>query len=109
MKYGAAFALLLTTSAMAHDAPMQWKYDAWCCKGGTETGDCAQIRTDAVRIVNGGFEITLKPGDHPKVTKAHTFRVEQGHARQSKDEFYHVCLYPTEDKLRCFYSPMMAY
>lgn len=103
--------LFLSTAASAHDAPTGWSYDAWCCQASKEAvlGDCAQIRTDAVRIINGGYEIVLNAGDHPKVTKTHKFRVEQGNARRSKDEFYHICLYPTEDKLRCFYAPTMGF
>lgn len=100
---------LISTSAMAHEAPMDWQYDGWCCKGGTQTGDCAQIKTEAVTVIPGGYQITLKPGDHPLVTRVHVFQVEQAKARQSKDEFYHVCLYPSEDHLRCLYAPTMGY
>jgi hypothetical protein len=43
------------------------------------------------------------------ITRNHDFKVPQTEARHSQDEEYHICLYPNEDTLRCFYAPDMAY
>ena len=83
-------------SAWAHS----W-YDPWCCSG----KDCAPIPFSAVREIQGGYQITLKPGDHPLVTRVHVFQIEQVKVKRSKDDQYHACLFPTEDRLLCFYAP----
>lgn len=96
---------LLSSTAFGHQAPTGWSYDGYCCSG----TDCDQIPTEAVKIIEGGYQITLKPGDHPMVTRVHVFQVEQIKTRQSKDEFYHVCLWPNEDTIRCVYAPVLGY
>jgi hypothetical protein len=40
------------------------------------------------------------------VTRPHHFTLPQAKARRSRDAEYHLCLYPTEDTLRCFYALM---
>jgi hypothetical protein len=100
-------------SARAHEAHsptgIKWKYDGYCCNGDAHSGDCQMISTRNVRVTNQGYEISLGPGDHRMITRPHHFTMPQGEARRSKDEEYHLCLYPTEDTLRCFYAPDMSY
>ena len=54
-------ALLMASVAYAHDAPMGWKYEAYCCNGNSDTGDCQQISTDRVRITSNGYEVEIRP------------------------------------------------
>jgi hypothetical protein len=94
---------------VAHDAPSGWQYAQFCCSGNSENGDCQMIPATAVRIVEGGFEVTLAPGDHRLATRRHVFHLSQDAARRSQDGAYHLCLYPTEDTPRCFYVPDMGF
>ena len=48
---------------------------------------------------------TLKPGDHPTVTKIHNYEFKYDEVRWSTDGLYYACLYPTEYTLRCLYLP----
>ena len=107
----AAFAIavwLLIVAARAHQSPTGWVYDSVCCFGDHNTGDCQQIPSHTVEITSQGYRITLKPGDHRKATKHHVFIVPQSDARKSMDGDYHLCLWPSEDDLRCFYAPPPA-
>lgn len=79
-------------------------YDPWCCSG----SDCADIPAKAVKAVAGGYLVTLVPGDHHMVTKPHTFLIPHDKRRDSPDGLYHICLYPTENDMRCFYAPSMG-
>lgn len=101
--------LLMAGEAWGHQASVDWTYDGVCCNGNTETGDCQPIPASAVRMVDGGYEITLKPGDHHMVTTPHKWFHPQNRVRWSKDENYHVCLYPDESKLQCFYAVPMGF
>jgi hypothetical protein len=111
----AFIAVLATGKAWTHDAmpssamPQGWKFDGWCCNGDGNTGDCQQIPDTSVHAVAGGYEITLKPGEHRLVTKPHTYSKAQSDVRDAPDGRYYACLYPTEDILRCFYAPPMSY
>ena len=113
-------ALLFVLAAGAASAPVQaheahsptgikWKYDGYCCNGDAHSGDCQQISTRHVRITSRGYEIFLGPGDHRMITRPHHFTMPQSETRRSQDEEYHLCLYPTEDTLRCFYAPDMGF
>lgn len=62
---------LLVWPVRAHEAPTGFKFSPWCCNGNSVHGDCAQIPASAVEEVSGGYQITLKPGDHHMVTKVH--------------------------------------
>jgi len=95
--------------AVGHDAKTGWEYDKFCCNGDNHAGDCQMISTKNVKITDGGYEISLGPGDHRLVTRPHNFSLPQSQALRSQDAEYHICLYPTEDNLRCFYAPDMAY
>lgn len=105
-------ALLLATPAAAHDAPTGWSYPAVCCQGIAGPGghgDCQKIAGKTVKIVTGGYQITLAPGDHMLATKPHVFFVPYAEVKQSQDEDFHLCLYPTEDMARCFFAPPMSF
>lgn len=81
-------------------------FDPYCCNGNSTTGDCQEIPQSSVRAAPGGYQVTLRPGDHPKVVKqAHTYFVEQSKVRPSTNGLFYGCVYPTEDTLRCFYAP----
>lgn len=105
----ALIALLASVPAMAHDAPSGMKYDAWCCNGDNHTGDCQAVPARTVKVTSAGYVVTLVPGDHRLVTKPHEFTVLFNDARMSTDGEYHLCLYPTEDFMRCFYAPPMGF
>lgn len=92
--------LLLGGKAEAHSF-----YEQWCC----QSSDCSPIPASSIRTIEGGFQITLSPGDHPLVTRVHVFQIEQSKTRRSQDGAWHVCLWPTEDNLRCVYMPDMGF
>ena len=106
---------LVCAPALAHDAkptamqPLGWKYDAVCCHGSHIDGDCQAISDETVTPIPGGYRITLRPGDHRLVTKPHVYEIKQEKVRESPDGAYHACLYPTEDRLQCFYAPPMSF
>ncbi|MFC3164710.1 hypothetical protein [Ciceribacter thiooxidans] len=101
--------IVLAPPAYAHDAATGWSYDAFCCNGSHVSGDCQTIPSRSVRVTRNGYEITVGPGDHRLVTRRHDFTLPQSNARRSQDEEYHLCLFPDEDTLRCFYAPDMGY
>ncbi|TRL40047.1 hypothetical protein [Rhizobium straminoryzae] len=104
-----AYAFAFPAALNAHEAQSGWQYEAYCCNGNNHTGDCQMISTRNVKVIAGGYEVMLKPGDHRLVTRSHDFKVPQSQARRSQDAEYHLCLYPNEDTLRCFYAPDMSY
>lgn len=93
----------------AHDSHSGWRYEAFCCNGDNHTGDCQMIPSDSVKVITGGYQLTLAPGDHRLVTKNHTFNFPQTNARRSQDSEYHLCLFPDENTPRCFYAPDMSF
>lgn len=95
--------------SLAHDAASGWQYELFCCNGNSHNGDCQMISSETVRIIDGGYQVTLAPGDHRLATRSHIFRLPQSTARRSQDGEYHLCLYPTEDTPRCFYAPDMGF
>jgi hypothetical protein len=105
----AFFVFAFCFRAYAHDAPSGWAYDPYCCNGDGETGDCQMIPSRTVKVVEGGYQINLEPGDHRLVTHNHTFLIPQRKTMHSPDGAYHLCLFPDENTLRCFYAPDMDY
>jgi hypothetical protein len=95
-------------AATAHEAPSGWKYDAICCNGDAHTGDCQRVEASTVKAVEGGWRVTLEVGDHQLVTRPHVFLKAYDKTRASKDGDFHVCLWPTQDSLRCLYVPDMG-
>ena len=81
-------ACALATPAAAHDAPSGWQYEQICCNGNNHTGDCQMIPATTVRIVDGGYQVTIAPGDHRLATRSHVFHLPQNHARRSQDGEY---------------------
>lgn len=98
-------AIFTATTAMGHQSPSGWSYSTFCCNG----TDCDQIPTESVKAISGGYQVTLNVGDHHSVTRSHVFKIEQSKVKQSQDEFYHACMWPNEDTLRCLYVPHMGY
>lgn len=97
--------LAWTGQASAHESPTGQVYDAWCCNG----KDCQTIPTDSVTINDAGeYEITLRPGDHPMVTKVSVHTKAIMETRPSDDGYFHACLWPDENTLRCLYAPPLG-
>jgi hypothetical protein len=101
--------IVYASCVTAHEAHTGWKYESYCCNGNEQTGDCQMIPTRSVRVTQGGYEVSLAPGDHRLVTRKHLFKWSQGETRRSQDGEYHLCLYPNEDTPRCFYAPDMGF
>lgn len=101
--------VVIAGPVLAHDAVSGWQYEQFCCNGNRHNGDCQMIPATTVRIIEGGYQVTLAPGDHRLATRSHIFRMPQSTARRSQDGEYHLCLYPTEDTPRCFYAPDMGF
>ncbi len=102
------FLAVMARVAGAHTAVSGWEYDPLCCNGNAHNGDCQRIPLRTVKPVEGGYRITIGPGDHRKATKQHTFFVKYGDEKKSGDSDYHLCLWPTENDARCFYAPDMG-
>lgn len=100
---------IMSMDAKAHTAHTGMTYHPSCCHGNAVNGDCQPIPDSAVRSIPGGYQITLRPGDHTFVTKEHVFTKEARKTRRSTDGRYHACLYPNEDHLHCFYAPPMLF
>ena len=58
-----ALPLALAPPAAGHDAPSGWAYSNECCS----SADCAPVDDEAIEEVQGGFRLTLRPGEHPMV------------------------------------------
>ncbi len=93
--------------AGAHKSPLAWEYPTRCCWGPASgrTGDCAMIDASTVKEGPDGYHVTLKPGDHPLVTKETiSFVVPYSEAEDAPDGAFHVCLIPSTLKPRCFFA-----
>jgi hypothetical protein len=98
----ALLSLTFSAPAVAHESPISgWKYDTECC-GGNPTSefiinDCAPVDENTITEVSGGFQLNLKPGDHPMVTKAPVSELipyNDRRVRKSGDWRKHVCVSP---------------
>lgn len=90
--------LLLTTGAVAHEAPNGWQYDQSCCN----TMDCFQEQMSNVIVQKDGYHIL--PTD--EVISYNDKRI-----RQSKDQYYHRCTRlgnPNQNGLICLYVPLRS-
>ena len=92
----------------AHQAVGNWTYPPACCRGNDIGGDCEAISSINVTRSTHGYFILVHPGDHHLATRYHRFFVPYGEEIPSGDENYHICLYPTEDNLNCFFAPPNA-
>lgn len=106
---GLAVLLYPMEPAYPHSSMTGMEFDRWCCNGNAVNGDCQSIPSTSVRAITGGYQITLKPGDHPMVTRVHVFQMEMAKVRWSTDGRFYACLFPNEDTLRCFYAPPLGY
>lgn len=105
----AAIGMALATAAHAHHAPSGFTYEPYCCNGDGDSGDCQSISPKTVRPREDGYEVTLLPGDHKLATRMHVFLIPQAETRESPDDSYHLCLFPNEDTVRCFYAPPLGF
>lgn len=99
----AGMTYVFATDAVPHEAPKGWSYPYRCCWGPSSgrTGDCAMIPASTVKAVEGGYRVTLAPGDHPLVSKLVEFIVPYGEVENAPDGAYHVCL-KADLTPRCF-------
>lgn len=67
------------------------------------------ISSKTVRPNLERYEVTLLPGDHRLATSRHVFSIPQSKVKESPDGAYHLCLFPDEDTVRCFYAPPMGF
>ncbi|MDK4725448.1 hypothetical protein [Rhizobium phaseoli] len=105
----AAIGMAFAAAAQAHHAPSGFAYDPYCCNGDGESGDCQSISSKTVRALHEGYEVTLLPGDHRLVTRRHVYLIPQAQTKESPDGAYHLCLFPNEDTVRCFYAPPLGF
>lgn len=89
----------------AHKAPSGFDYPASCCNGDKLVGDCQMISANVVSETPEGYAVVLLPGDHRLVTRRQSFRVPYGQQITSPDGNYHICLYPNEAVVFCFFAP----
>jgi hypothetical protein len=96
-----------TTKARPHDAPTGWSYSAYCCSG----QDCTQIAIKTVTATANGWHVHLEPRDHPMLTQLIDVTVPYDDERiyRSGDEFFHACVLPHQQTLRCLYVPDMGF
>ena len=73
-----------------------------CCN----TVDCQPIAPHTVEEVRGGFQVTLKPGEHLMVSRPVSHFVPYRDMQHSPDGKWHVCLFPNQDTVRCFFGPV---
>jgi hypothetical protein len=94
--------MLMSTPAWAHTSRGGHVYEGYCCNG----SDCAEIPDEAVTAGPNGWVVTLRRGQHPMVVSPqvqHVIPYKAG--RPSTDGKFHVCLFPNEATMRCFYNP----
>lgn len=91
----ACISAMWITFAHAHG----W-YPLRCCSG----KDCAFVRAQNVKEGPNGYEVIVRPGEHPMVTKETlSFIVPYRQAESSPDNEYHICINGT-GKLLCFFA-----
>ena len=73
-----------------------------CCN----TYDCQQVSGELIEEVRGGFMIRLKPGQHIMVSTPVEHFVPYRDLQASPDNKWHVCLFPNQDTVRCFFGPV---
>lgn len=89
----------------AHQARTHWTYPPACCNGSDVGGDCESIPSRTVRKDRYGFTVILHPGDHHLVTTEHRFLIPYGSELPSGDSEFHICLYPNQYHVNCFFAP----
>ena len=103
--------MMTLVPVQAHKSAGGMDYDPWCCNG----GDCSELPEDAVVAGPNGWVVTLKRGQHPMVHSPEVRHVipykPTGVTRikPSGDGKFHLCLWPTEADVRCFYVPPQGF
>ena len=102
------FMMVVLGTARAHQSPTGWNYPLRCCWSPNAApsgrpGDCDEIPTEAVKAGEGGYHVTLVPGDHPMVKKPLSFVVPYDDAETSFDGLYHIC-FKADMTPRCFFA-----
>ena len=100
-----AIAAMPALAGRAHEGSNGWAYPPACCKGNEQGGDCHRIPEGAVATGRYGFSVHIKPGHHPMATREHRFLIPYGNEIPSGDGYFHICLYPNEDHVNCFFAP----
>lgn len=106
LRTAAAALLLFVAPALAHEAPSGFEYDPECCSG----ADCQPVPDEAVREVQGGFELILQPGEHKMLRQGHPpTRIFIAHGdpriRPSGDGQKHACISYGGKYAFCLYLP----
>ncbi len=93
-----AFAMVLATSAYAHEAKAGWEYEYSCCS----SRDCREVTTAAVKEDEKGFTITATGEIIP---------YGDTRIKRSKDEFFHWCSVAglADSRSICLYVPDRGY
>jgi hypothetical protein len=103
--------MMALASAQAHTSRGGFDYDPWCCNG----GDCSELPEDAVVAGPEGWIVTLCKGEHPMVHSPQVRHVIPykptgvTRVKPSGDGKFHLCLFPTERDVRCFYVPPQGF
>lgn len=92
-------------NAEAHPASPDWTYPLACCQGTELGGDCHRLPGTHVKKGPSGFSILLHPGEHPLVTTPQQFLIPYGSELPSGDSDFHICLFPSQDQVNCFFAP----
>jgi hypothetical protein len=105
-----AAGMMMLVSAQAHTSDGGMTYSAYCCTGDAATGDCFEVPDSAVKAGEGGWTVTLQKGQHRMVQSPVVQHfVPYGTEKKATDGRFHVCLFPNESTLRCFYAPDQAF
>jgi hypothetical protein len=100
--------VIATKPAKAHEAVSGMSYPARCCWSpqaapAGRPGDCDEIPDHAVTAVQGGYAVTLAPGDHPMVKKPLSLIVPYDKVEHAEDGKFHIC-FRADMTARCFFS-----
>jgi len=109
MRTIALLAALCAIPASGHNAEAHDWYSGTTNRDGQNccnTHDCQQIAGELVEETRGGFRIRLAPGQHVMVTSPVDHFVPYRDLQNSPDGKWHICLFPTQDIVRCFFGPV---
>lgn len=105
---GALVFIVIIGTAMAHEAVSGMPYPARCCWSpqaapAGRPGDCDELPDRAVQAVQGGYRLSLMPGDHPMVKAPMTVIVPYPDMEHAEDGKFHVC-FRADMTVRCFFG-----
>lgn len=89
--YGLIVLFLWATGAFAHQAPSGMPYPKDCCSN--DGKECAPVPDSAINEENGGYMVTLRKEDHPRLTgdAQRFFPYGNKGIKWSTDGKYHAC------------------